>query len=80
EEKEESPILESPVRKNQKVAEKADSEGTESLEAYIGEINDDDHEEAQDHPMYDVYNSEDEGNEENNGEDEGAQGKGESEE
>ncbi|KAH9296923.1 hypothetical protein KI387_028605, partial [Taxus chinensis] len=52
----------------------------ESLEAYRGEREDDKHEEAQDHLLYDVHDSEDEGNEEKDGEEEGTQGKGESEE
>ncbi|KAH9297186.1 hypothetical protein KI387_028868, partial [Taxus chinensis] len=67
-------------KKRQKVAENADSEETERLESYRCKKDDDKHEEAQDHPLYDVHDSEDEGNEEDDGGEEGTQGKGESEE
>ncbi|KAH9298658.1 hypothetical protein KI387_030340, partial [Taxus chinensis] len=48
-EKEESPILESSVRKKRKVTKEVDSKGTESLEAYRGKNDDDEHEEDQNH-------------------------------
>lgn len=38
--------MDSPVRKKHKVVEKADSEGTKSLEAYIDKRDNDKHEEA----------------------------------
>ncbi|KAH9296165.1 hypothetical protein KI387_039753, partial [Taxus chinensis] len=70
-EKEESPVLESPVRKKQKVTKEADSEETKILDAYIGDKDDDEPKGGEDHPMYDIHDSEEEeGEEKYNKEDE----------
>ncbi|KAH9309464.1 hypothetical protein KI387_037375, partial [Taxus chinensis] len=45
--KEESPILESPIRKKQKVMEEYDSQDIESLEKYMGERDDDEEDEPE---------------------------------
>ncbi|KAH9317150.1 hypothetical protein KI387_018919, partial [Taxus chinensis] len=66
-EREESPVLESPVRKKQKVTDEADSEETEDLDAYIGDRDDDEDEPGgEDHPIYEIHDSEEEGDEEYN--------------
>ncbi|KAH9320063.1 hypothetical protein KI387_021832, partial [Taxus chinensis] len=80
EEKEKSPKLELPVRKSQRVKKWLESRKIETLESKKGDEDNEECNESQNHPVYDVHESEEEGNEEKDKKKGGAHDKGGSEE